>query len=852
MLTSQKYIQSGICDGNYTCGVDGLGCITDALLRKEKVREAARWTWKGYRQYAWGHDELNAGSRTSREWFALGLTIVDSLDTLQILGLLEEYAEARFWVANHLNFNQGEVSVFETTIRILGGLVAAFYHSGGDELFLLKAVEFAESVHDTEEPRGKFGIGSTCLAEVATVSMEFSAVSRLSGRPEFRDTAMIPWQKLTSMQDLDGLYCTFLNGDSLGCSGNHYTMGASADSAYEYMLKQWIMNKNDSMCIDMYKKAIGGMRKHMLTQLWMGEDIGDVWIVAENDGGRTRSNILEHLTCFLPGTIALGHMYGINTASSPDEDDDLTVAVKLMKACYELYHQTATGVAFDSVLLVPRYSPEPVVDKGIGQFQTGTTFTAGSTATGNGNQQESSGKGRILLQDGGSAGKTKYAFAPRSRENFLRPEVAESLFYLWRATGDPIYREWGWNMFRAYERWCRVSTGGYQVLNNVDTVPPSVGNKMESFWMAETMKYFYLLFSDDPDEIPLDEFVFNTEAHPLAIWGTETDLTLREVLANAHGRLEASGVNALGKSAQYYQSNLMGMTAAERHKKFVNDYLTYYACGRDEPSTKNDAARIRTDADALREHHRFIRSDADNESSSWEARLAKRYYDRLFKEYAIVDLTYYKQSKLGMRWRTQKEVVSGKGQFVCGAKGCDAGEGLCSYEVNFAYQEAGERKQALVKLRLCPACAFKLNYRKEKQLQKAADAAAARKRKREQELEERMPNDPLVQEALEYVQRYAHGGSDEAGPFNPEAGIGTADFERATGDVAPPPAATAARAGGSGVAIDALGGTGTEGAQRAPAVITLPADNSVWELKPAQETVNVEEEMDAYFEGLFL
>jgi hypothetical protein len=63
------------------------------------------------RKFAWGHDELNAGTRNSREWFSMGLTIVDSLDTLQIIGLMDEYAEARFWVANHLNFNQGDVSV---------------------------------------------------------------------------------------------------------------------------------------------------------------------------------------------------------------------------------------------------------------------------------------------------------------------------------------------------------------------------------------------------------------------------------------------------------------------------------------------------------------------------------------------------------------------------------------------------------------------------------------------------------------------------------------------------------------------------------------------------------------------
>jgi Folate-sensitive fragile site protein Fra10Ac1 len=61
-----------------------------------------------------------------------------------------------------------------------------------------------------------------------------------------------------------------------------------------------------------------------------------------------------------------------------------------------------------------------------------------------------------------------------------------------------------------------------------------------------------------------------------------------------------------------------------------------------------------------------------------------------------------------MRWRTQAEVLAGKGQFVCGARGCDTRAGLCSYEVPFAYEEAGQHKQALVKLRLCSSCGGKL------------------------------------------------------------------------------------------------------------------------------------------------
>ncbi|GIL82844.1 hypothetical protein Vretimale_8174 [Volvox reticuliferus] len=311
------------------------------------------------------------------------------------------------------------------------------------------------------------------------------------------------------------------------------------------------------------------------------------------------------------------------------------------------------------------------------------------------------------------------------------------------------------------------------------------------------------------------------------------------------------------QSSQYYRSNFMGMTAVERHKKLLNDYLTYYARESDELFGKNESGPIRTDADALREHHRFIRSDADNNDASWEARLAKRYYDRLFKEYAIVDLSFYKQSKLGMRWRTEKEVMSGKGQFICGAKGCEANDGLCSYEVNFAYQEAGVRKQALVKLRVCPSCAFKLNYRKEKQLQKA-DAAAARKRKRGQELEEQEPKDPLVREALEYVHRYVQHGSEVGPAVARMKGMASVDLDLAAGNVAPPPSAAAAMVAGAAKeygrkeTCESRGaGTSTDGTQPVPGMITLPADKRVEESKLAKEMMSAEE-MDVYFEGLFL
>lgn len=86
----------------------------------------------------------------------------------------------------------------------------------------------------------------------------------------------------------------------------------------------------------------------------------------------------------------------------------------------------------------------------------------------------------------------------------------------------------------------------------------------------------------------------------------------------------------------------------------------------------------------------------------------------MFKEYCIADLTHYKQNKIALRWRIEKEVVVGKGQFECGNKKCKEKEELRSWEVNFGYVEHGEKKNALVKLRLCPECSIKLNYGSQK------------------------------------------------------------------------------------------------------------------------------------------
>ncbi|KOS17439.1 Endoplasmic reticulum mannosyl-oligosaccharide 1 [Escovopsis weberi] len=95
----------------------------------------------------------------------------------------------------------------------------------------------------------------------------------------------------------------------------------------------------------------------------------------------------------------------------------------------------------------------------------------------------------------------------------LRPEAIESVFYMYRITGDPSWQDKGWKMFEATIRATRTHYG-HTAINSVFDTLPAAKDQMESFWLAETLKYYYLLFSD-PDVASLDEYVFNTEAHPL-------------------------------------------------------------------------------------------------------------------------------------------------------------------------------------------------------------------------------------------------------------------------------------------------------------------------------------------------
>jgi len=95
-------------------------------------------------------------------------------------------------------------------------------------------------------------------------------------------------------------------------------------------------------------------------------------------------------------------------------------------------------------------------------------------------------------------------------------ETLESLFYFYRLTGDPKYQDMAWEIFESIETHCKTEHGYSSVENIMDNQGDITSNFQESFFFAETLKYLFLIFSDK-SLISLDDYVFNTEAHPFRL-----------------------------------------------------------------------------------------------------------------------------------------------------------------------------------------------------------------------------------------------------------------------------------------------------------------------------------------------
>ncbi|XP_023724784.1 endoplasmic reticulum mannosyl-oligosaccharide 1,2-alpha-mannosidase isoform X2 [Cryptotermes secundus] len=392
-----------------------------------------------------------------------------------------EFAEAREWVANSLHFDGNrDVNLFEVTIRVLGSLLSS-YHLSGDRMFLDKAVDLGTRLlpcfdSDSGVPYSDVNLATrkahspkwspdSSTSEVTTIQLEFRDLSRCTGDPKFEDSAAKVSLHVHGLEKSEGLVPIFINANTGHFrSYSTITLGARGDSYYEYLLKQWIQTgQTIDYLRDDFVEAISGVMKHLTRRtaqnkyLFIGELLA---------GGRDFKPKMDHLTCYLPGTLALGVHNGL-----PQEH--MQLAEELMTTCYQMYAQQPTFLA-----------PEI------------TYFNI---------QERTTGDMSVKTNDA---------------HNLLRPEFVESLWYMYQITGNKTYQDWGWQIFQAFEKYAKV-VNGYTSIGNVrNPVNTRPRDMMESFFLSETLKYLYLLFSDDPHILSLDKYVLNSEAHPLPIYDT--------------------------------------------------------------------------------------------------------------------------------------------------------------------------------------------------------------------------------------------------------------------------------------------------------------------------------------------
>lgn len=462
-------------------GVKVGGEPKDAEVKKKRdfVKKMMKTAWDGYARHAMGANELKpiAKSGHSAGIFgssSMGATVIDALDTLYIMGLNDEFKQARDWVAEHLNFRVNTfVSVFEMNIRFVGGLLSA-YALTKDEVFKIKAKEIVDKlVPACNTPSGipwamvnlQSGVGmnynwasggSSILAEFGSLHLEWMYLSRITGDMKYANKVNKIREVLNEAPKADGLYPNYINPRSGTWGQKHVSLGALGDSFYEYLIKSWIMSgKTDNLARKMYDDAMKAIEPALIRK-----SPGGFTYLGVYNYGSVESK-MEHLACFAGGMFALG----AEGAPADRKDRYMELGKEVARTCRESYRVTATGIG-----------PESFRFEGAME-----------------------------------------AKALRHSEKYyiLRPEVVETYFVMWRITHDQKYRDWAWEAAQNIEKHCHVGVG-YSGIRDVDQVPVNHDDVQQSFFLAETLKYLYLIFSDD-NLIRLDEWVFNTEAHPLPV-----------------------------------------------------------------------------------------------------------------------------------------------------------------------------------------------------------------------------------------------------------------------------------------------------------------------------------------------
>ena len=270
-MERRALLRAGIAGG---LAATGLGALADPALAADPapafeparrdwrpvaadVRNELRQTWNSYRRLAWGHDQMLPVSGGFSEFFddahPVGLSIVEALDTLFFMGLDRELADGVAWIRDHLDFRAvtQPVQIFETNIRMVGGLLSG-YLCTGERVLLQKARDIADVLLPafTRSPTGapyRFVVPSTgetsgtqnVLAEIGTIIAEFGTLSRLVHDDRYYNAAKKALKAVFDRRSSLDLVGTTLDIETGAWVNTTASVNPPVDSFFEYLFDGW-------------------------------------------------------------------------------------------------------------------------------------------------------------------------------------------------------------------------------------------------------------------------------------------------------------------------------------------------------------------------------------------------------------------------------------------------------------------------------------------------------------------------------------------------------------------------------------------------------------------------------------
>lgn len=461
-----------------------LNLPSDAATNRQAVVDMFTNTFNAYKMYADGHDDLapiSKGYIDGRNGW--GATIIDSLGTMFVMGL-DDLFEEGVKFASGVDFSQGHtqdtVSVFETTIRYLGGLLSAYELSGEKYPVLLqKAQQVADKLayawtglnvipYGHIQPTSNEVVEATSnVAEAGTLTLEWYTLSQYTKNDTYRALAENSARHIANLPaPFPGLPAQGIDPATGLSVGSYVTWGGGTDSYLEYLIKYArLTNSEDPLWATTWATAVDSSIKNLKRTSTVGN-----WIYLSDWSDGKTIHVGSHLECFHAGNWMLGGRLLNN-------DTIVQTALALNDACWNTYESTLTGIG-----------PE------MWAFASSDGNYTGGTAT------------QADLDYYNLHGYYPY---DGYTYYYLRPEVLESNFMAWRVTGEIQYQERAASALKKFQTYLQAPAG-YAGLNDVNNPSSGQIDDTESFWYAEVLKYLYLTF-DDPDHISLDQYVFNTE-----------------------------------------------------------------------------------------------------------------------------------------------------------------------------------------------------------------------------------------------------------------------------------------------------------------------------------------------------